>query len=297
VAEGRVLVTGGRGFIGRHALAGLVARGRDVHALVRPGAAGAPVDGVTWWEADLGDGDAVRAAVERVRPCRALHLAWAGGAGRVADERANRTAAEQTIELAALLGDAGCRHLVLAGSCIEAQCGTAAGRTPYAVAKRAVHEALVGGAAGCPATCAHIFSTFGPGEPSHRLVPRLIRALVAGEPVAVSSGRQMRDFLAVEDVADALALVLDRPPCGQIDICSGTGRPLADLFDALERATAARPGLLRRGAAKLAPWQLFDALGSSEALEAAGWRPALMFEAAVQAAVDRWSVRDAGFAL
>jgi uncharacterized protein YbjT (DUF2867 family) len=52
----RVLVTGATGFIGRHSLARLGARGYDVHAVF---SSGAPIElpGVSWHQADLLEDD------------------------------------------------------------------------------------------------------------------------------------------------------------------------------------------------------------------------------------------------
>jgi NAD dependent epimerase/dehydratase family len=54
----RVLVTGARGFIGRHLVCRLASGGAEVHAISRrdPAEAG----GVTWWQLDLNDPDATR---------------------------------------------------------------------------------------------------------------------------------------------------------------------------------------------------------------------------------------------
>ena len=288
---GTALVTGAAGFIGRHALGALRARGYAVHALARPGRVPAASDGAVWWEADLGDADAVDSVLREARPDAVLHLAWGAGPGRLLDEELNRRSADDTIRLAGRLARTGCRHLVLAGSCLEAQPATAAGRTPYARAKRAVHEQLSGARNGLPVTCAHIFSTFGPGEPPERLVPRVVRALLNGEPLAVSAGEHTRDFLAVDDLADALACVLGGDPCGQIDVCSGQGRPLHELFDALAAASGSDEGVLVRGAADLADWQLYDAVGEPGPLRSTGWRPSRTFEEAVEATVAWWGPR------
>ena len=50
----RYLVTGGRGFIGRHLLARLVAQGAEVHATTRSDPPPAE-PGVRWWRVDLAD--------------------------------------------------------------------------------------------------------------------------------------------------------------------------------------------------------------------------------------------------
>lgn len=84
------LVTGGTGIVGAHVLDALLAQGRSVRALVRPGSDRSIVhrilahyhpDGaerfarIQWWEGDLFDGDALAAAmqgVEHVYHCAAF---------------------------------------------------------------------------------------------------------------------------------------------------------------------------------------------------------------------------------
>ena len=70
----RYLVTGGRGFIGRHLLARLAAEGVEVHATTR--SATPPADqGVRWWRVDLADAAATEKLVTHVRPDVVIHLA------------------------------------------------------------------------------------------------------------------------------------------------------------------------------------------------------------------------------
>jgi nucleoside-diphosphate-sugar epimerase len=51
---------------------------------------------------------------------------------------------------------------------------------------------------------ARLFTVFGPGEHSGRLMPSLIDTARTGKPLALSAGNQRRDFTYVEDVAEGL---------------------------------------------------------------------------------------------
>ena len=71
----KILLTGASGFIGRHCIEPLIARGYDVHAVSsRP----APRDagGATWHHADLLQPNDARALLSEIAPTHLLHLAW-----------------------------------------------------------------------------------------------------------------------------------------------------------------------------------------------------------------------------
>jgi dTDP-L-rhamnose 4-epimerase len=82
----RVLVTGGAGFIGRHVVRGLLARGHEVHVLdsLRPdvhlagNASARPAEGI-FHQGDMRDGEAVAAALDGIDAV--IHLAAKVGLG------------------------------------------------------------------------------------------------------------------------------------------------------------------------------------------------------------------------
>jgi nucleoside-diphosphate-sugar epimerase len=51
-----------------------------------------------------------------------------------------------------------------------------------------------------------LFGVFGVGEGSLRLIPYLIRRLRRGDPVDLTGGEQVRDFLYIDDVVEALII-------------------------------------------------------------------------------------------
>ena len=74
-----------------------------------------------------------------------------------------------------------------------------------------------------------LFLLYGPHEHSNRLVPAVTRALLAGQPAPCTHGRQVRDFLYVEDAADAFVKLLDHQAQGPFNIASGVPTRLADV--------------------------------------------------------------------
>ena len=103
--------------------------------------------------------------------------------------------------------------------------------TPYGFAKnatRALTELMLA-AAGVAFAWARMFHLYGPGEPAEKLHSAVVRALDRGEPVVVRHGQLVRDLIAVDAAADALAaLVAADAITGAINIGTGRGITLAD---------------------------------------------------------------------
>ena len=67
------------------------------------------------------------------------------------------------------------------------------------------------------------FFQFGLNEPSGRLIPSLIDSLTEGEHYVIRSGKDVRDFVYVEDVANILSQLITQQHEGVINIGSGVG--------------------------------------------------------------------------
>jgi nucleoside-diphosphate-sugar epimerase len=289
-----VVVTGATGFIGSHVVRELLRRGHTVAALVRPGSSLARLDGVeeeiTTWRVDLADGPRVEEALARIAPDAAIHLGWYAEPGAyLRDVARNVASLEDSLRLVRLLRSGSARRLVLAGTCLEAVPPQDPVDEPiYAVAKRAMHQLAV--AADGPdlrVACAHIFSVHGPHEDPRRAVPSVVLSLLDGTPVEVGVGGQLRDYVHVADVADALVTVVESDVRSGVDICTGDARPLRSVFEELGRATGAGE-LIRFGARLPDADQAFDATGDPTVLRTLGWRPRRAFPERIAETVEWW---------
>lgn len=256
MAERRILVTGAGGFVGRHAIAPLLARGFEVHALSR-----AALPGATCHSLDLMDAKATRALLDGVRPTHLLHLAWTVAPGGFWTTRDNLDWVGATLSLYRAFVAAGGTRFVGVGSCAEYDWSPAAVAAPldeaapcrpatlYGTAKDATRRLLTqaAGLDGVSFAWGRVFFLYGPGEKPGRLVSDTIARLARGESIDTTAGTQRRDFLHVADVADALVALLDSAVAGAVNIASGEDRPLVEFLGEIGRQLG-QPSLLRFGA-------------------------------------------------
>ena len=234
----RVLITGVAGFIGMHVAERLLARGNEVvgfdslNAYYDPTlkearlARLAPHDGFTFVRGHLED----RAAVEEVfaehRPDRVVNLAaQAGVRYSIEDPRAYVDA--NLVGFANVLEgcrDLGVEHLVYASSSSVYGANT---KLPFAVSAAVDHPVSLYAATKkanelmahtyshlfrIPTTGLRFFTVYGPwGRPDMALF-LFTRAILAGEPIRIfNHGRMRRDFTFIDDIAEGVVRVLDRP--------------------------------------------------------------------------------------
>lgn len=251
----RVLVTGASGFIGRHALPVLVARGHEVHAVARsalPAAAG-----ITPHQVDLLDPAAAQGLVERVRPSHLIHLAWYAVPGKfwtAPENDAWLAASQQLVRAFAAVGG---RRLVAAGTCAEYDWSGAllsdatplAPATRYGAAKNTLRTFLAETAPtlGLSWAWGRVFFLYGPHEAPGRLVSDVAASLLAGRRVATSAGTQERDFMHVADVARAFVEILESDVEGPLNVASGTVVPVRETIEQLGVLTG-HPELIDFGA-------------------------------------------------
>ena len=278
-----VLVTGASGYIGRHVAASVTAAGdrvvrvphrwrdgHELHHLVGDG----PVD-------------------------RCIHLGWyANPSDYLHAAEPNLASLANSVDLMRLLIDRGCRHLVVAGTSAEYGAPTSpvdesAPITPttvYAAAKTALRVLLESSwrPAGMEVAWARIFNLTGPGEHPRRILPQVITALLQGTPIALTDGRQVRDFLHVADVAAALVALSSRAAKGAFNVSSGVGTPLGEILVSIADRVGAPRDLLRFGERARDPLDADVLVGVNERLRRCGWSPAFSLEATLDQALTHW---------
>jgi nucleoside-diphosphate-sugar epimerase len=235
----RVLLTGAGGYIGRHMLDDLVARDFEVHAVSRS----ARPDNLTkseqviWHANDLFDSAATANLLAEISATHLVHLAWITEPGVYWQSPENKAWLRASVKLLEAFREHGGKRALLSGTCAEydwtdghcVEDETALrAKSLYAQSKLAFREAAFALAKNSEVSVAwaRVFFSFGPDERAERLVPAVIRSLLAGERAKCSDGSLLRDFMYVADVAGAMVAVLDSDFSGDINIASGEAMTL-----------------------------------------------------------------------
>ena len=297
----RVLVTGANGFIGRHSLHALAQRGFDVHAVTREPQP--ETDTLHWHEADLFDSAATAALVADVRATHLLHLAWITEPGEYWQSPENRAWLEAGKRLLDEFQGTGGARAVITGTCAEYDWSNGhcvedetpcRARSPYTEAKLALRDYARGLAANSALSVAwaRVFYTFGPFEHPDRLVPSIILPLLRGQRAQCTDAAQVRDYLYVADVADALNAVLDHDYSGDINIASGHAPALRDIIVRIGKRLEAQERI-DFGARARAPDEPPSITADTSRLnDIVGWRPRYTIDSAIDETIAWWQDND-----
>jgi nucleoside-diphosphate-sugar epimerase len=300
----RVLLTGGDGFLGRHAQAALSA-----HGLTVPPRAPGPLPHYA-----LEEEGCLPPLLAAARPEAVVHLAaQASVAASFADPlacwRANLLG---TLALAeAVRREAPGARFLFASSAevygLSFRAGAAldesaplAPANPYAASKAAADLALGEMALrGLAALRLRFFNLAGPGQSEGFVVADICRQIARIEagldppPLRVGALDRWRDFLDVRDAARAIALALeaDWPPGLALNIAAGRPRRIGDVLEALLARARRRPEVAV-APARLRPTDVAHVAGDAARARALlGWAPEIPWERTLDEALQDWRAR------
>ncbi|QGK70792.1 NAD-dependent epimerase/dehydratase family protein [Allosaccharopolyspora coralli] len=249
---GRVVVTGGSGFVGRAVVRALLDRGTSVVVADRePLPASVRDDRVTHVQGELADPD-VRDRALSEGCTGVIHLAAITSVLKSAEQPAEtfETNVRVTHELLELARQRGIGQFVLASTnAVVGDIGHGTisedlplqPLTPYGATKAAGEMLLSGyaGAYGLATASLRFTNIYGPGM-GHKdsFIPRLMRAALAGEGVEVyGDGSQSRDFVHLSDVVQGIMAAFDKQYTGSAIIGSGESISVTQLIEAVRAAT------------------------------------------------------------
>lgn len=302
----KFLVTGAGGFVGSHLVRELLRSGHSVSALLRPEGSAARLSDslsqVRVLRADLRDQDQVGRILREAKPECTVHLAWYAAPGKYWTAPENLDCVSMTLSLAQALIAAGCKRLVGVGSCAEydwdygwlSESHTPLKpRTLYGVCKTATRmmlESLCALSEVSFAWC-RLFYLYGPDESPERLVPSVTLALLRGEVARCTEGKQLRDFLHVDDVAAAIGKVAASDCRGAVNIGSGEPVRVRRIVELIGQ-TLDRSDRIKYGAVAGNPDDPALLVADVRRLhEEVGWSPLQPLEEAVPETVRWWRGR------
>ncbi|WP_431301590.1 NAD-dependent epimerase/dehydratase family protein [Sediminicoccus sp. BL-A-41-H5] len=282
----KALVTGAGGFVGRHVLAELAARGIEAVTLGR-GDPAASLPGRAWRIPDLGDEAAIGTVLREAQPGLIFHLAGTAAAEPLEEAyRVNVLFAARLLAAARRLPAP--PRILLAGSAAEygpmeeaqlpvAEDAACRPVSVYGITKLAQTLHGLAAASDLPVVVARLFNVIGGAMPGHLALGAFaaqIRAMPAsGGVLRTGPLARERDFV---EAAPAAALLLDllRDPRAEgrvVNICSGQPTSLADLTAALVRASG-RPVEIQEAPGRAGNSDMIRHWGSAALLRSWGYR-------------------------
>ena len=307
VGSSPVLVTGASGFAGSHLVEYLAPSGNVIAWSRR-----SPPDDIgklaTWKRLDLLDRDAVRAAIDDLRPSAIYHCA---GLPHVAESWSNTVPTLATNVLATHhLFDAirrasiACRVLIPGSATVYAPSNEPLAedspigpRSPYALSKLAQEQLgmRAGPEDGIEVVLTRSFNHTGPRQTPSFVAPAMARQIALMErgrvePVLhVGNLDARRDLTDVRDVVRAYAALMETAAAGSVyNVASGVGHAVRDLVDALI-ARARVPIRVELDPTRLRPNDLPSVVGNATRLRRdTGWTPEISFDRMLDDLLDYW---------
>lgn len=279
----KVILTGATGFVGRYVARELERQGIEYVSLQR-----GMVSDARSIQIDLLGTHELEAIFQKFKPTHLIHVAWYAEHGKYWNSELNLQWVLATRRLVKSFCSSGGKHVVITGTCAEYDWSHGyciEDVTPlkpnslYSICKdttRRIIE-LVVEKHGVSMSWARVFSPYGPGEASQRLIPSLFKAFKKEiSPFGVNASTY-RDLLHVEDTARALLACAQSKFVGAINICSGRPVQISDVVNAVARINNSDSEIIFKLAPKNQEANDF-LVGENKKLQSLGWKQEIMLD-------------------
>ena len=292
----RIFVTGGTGFIGKSLVPILLSKGHELLVLTRA-EGGQTHKNLNAVVGDLTEPSTFRDALRSFAPNCSVHLAWQGLPDYSFENCRNNLLAG--LNLFKMLRETGCNKVVAVGTCWE-----------YEGLSGIVHEGNVGSSLNLFASFklalkqvgdsflnspdshfvwARPFFVYGPEQRPTALIPTVFHSLNLNEIPAIQRAEAVNDFVNVDDVASAIAILAEVDGArGVYNIGSGEPRAVWEVANQIAQSLK-QTEVYERIEKSLdgAFWAL------TQRIVELGWKPRFDFQQGVSQTVNTWLRRAA----
>lgn len=237
----KVMVTGAAGFIGSYTLERLLKEGFEVHAVSTKDNENKNNGDVIWHKVDLLNFEEVETCIKQIAPEAIIHFAWHTNPDNYVNDDQNITWLNASQFLLQQFCKYGGKRFIFAGTCFQYDLSygyLTEDKTPlksnslYGICKNNFEQLAVEYCKlkNVSFASGRVFYLYGAQENKKRVVPYVVRSLLLGDVANCSHGNQIRDYLYVEDVANAFVEVLISNVEGAVNIGSGQPVELKTIF-------------------------------------------------------------------
>jgi dTDP-glucose 4,6-dehydratase len=295
----RILVTGGAGFIGSHFAGRVLAQGHDVVVLDKLTYAGNPAnlpDGVDLIEGDI----AVPADVEAIgRFDAVVNFAAETHVDRsiLGPQEFVRTDVVGTLVLLQAAEERGARYVQVSTDEVYGDIEPGHSSTeddvlfpssPYSAAKAGGDLQVLAAVRtyGVDASITRGSNTYGPHQYPEKVLPLFATNALDGQPLPLyGDGRQIRDWLHVDDHCAAIELVLHEGKAGEIyNVGAGEEHENVELTERILDVVGGDRSLIRHVEDRAGHDRRYSL--DSTKLRALGWAPSVTWEDGIRATVE-----------
>ena len=238
----RILVTGGNGYLGKHLIYELLKRDAIIFCIDI--SKETTIEEIKYYQVDLRDKKRLNSIIDVIQPEIIYHLAACLDRRRDFDniEYIFDTNLKGTINLLNSLRDVRYENFVFTSTSevygskhIKApfkEDDQFVPASPYSLSKYCAETSIrtFSEIYQKNYTILRLFNFYGPDMPNQFFIPQLINALKKDNDFKMTEGKQVRDFLFINDIIQALLLATVEKAYNEVfNVCSGQGITLRDL--------------------------------------------------------------------